>query len=406
MPIALRAGIVAAVTLLSTVAWSQTCTIRQTPIDHSPNYIPPPVQTVFLDTTAYPHALCNDGTPGAYSIRPGFGLGLKRWVIYLHGGGSCTNQATCAPRYNTSKSSSKFWAKTGVGFSPGIGSDQATDNPDFYDANAVGVGYCSSDDYTGGTDGNQSYPPTDVRSWHFQGRAIVEAVIADLVANHGLAAGQQVLFGGGSSGGLGMFSIANDIVAAVPKHVRVLVSSDAGYAINAQAFDANAPGGVSTAVPTPSEQQIAEGNALWKGRGDLLCTQQAKTYEQQLACYSPPVVAQGGYLPPMFVQQSEIDGEQAALDGLSRADSQTTVGQEYLNGYFGPLMNASLSAVNSQISTYSAYDGQHVKLSLPVFTTDSATFPNGETLTPAQALGNWYRFPCPGTPLIQPVPAN
>ncbi len=396
-----------ALAFVSTTAWSQTaCNVAPTTIKHSPNYVPQQEQTYFLNPALYPHALCNDGTPGAYGLRPGFGLGTNRWVIYLHGGGGCVDQTSCSKRYHTSQTSSQFWRMKGVPFTVGIGSSDPTQNPDFYDANAVAIGYCSSDEWTGGTDGNQSYPPTDVRSWHFQGRAIALAVVTDLAAYHGLAAGQEVLFGGGSSGGLGVFNVANDLIRAVPAGIRVLNSADGGYAIDVQGFDPTAPGGVSPASPTPGESVIAAGSALWGGRGDLLCTEQATTLQDQQNCYSPQVLTHGGFLPPIFIQESEIDEEQASLDGLSRNAVGTPVGQEYLNGYFGPTMNQALSTVDPQHAVYSAYDGQHVKMTATVFTTESDTFPNGQTLSVAQAVGAWYRNPCPPTLLIQPLPGT
>src|ERR1043165_7504115 len=45
-----------------------------------------------VDLTRFPKALCNDGSPGTFFFRPYDGeQNRNRWVIYLIGGGSCTN---------------------------------------------------------------------------------------------------------------------------------------------------------------------------------------------------------------------------------------------------------------------------------------------------------------------------
>jgi len=46
----------------------------------------------------YPLALCNDGSAAMFSIRPGFGAAKNRWMIFLDGGASCYDQASCTER--------------------------------------------------------------------------------------------------------------------------------------------------------------------------------------------------------------------------------------------------------------------------------------------------------------------
>src|SRR6185437_7818367 len=96
------AAVLGGMFLAPVVAWSD-CTVPPTTIVHSQG-TPNPKQTILLDTTKYPTALCNDGTPGAYAIRRGFGAAANRWVIWLHGSGACVDQTTCAPRYHTPQS--------------------------------------------------------------------------------------------------------------------------------------------------------------------------------------------------------------------------------------------------------------------------------------------------------------
>ena len=54
----------------------------------------------------------------------------------------------------------------------GLFSESKDDNPDFWDANAVTVLYCSSDTYSGAdTQGKSEL------GWYFRGKVIVSAVI-------------------------------------------------------------------------------------------------------------------------------------------------------------------------------------------------------------------------------------
>ena len=57
---------------------------------------------VEIDPASYPHARCNDDTPANYYLRgagPDGAVSGKKWLIFLHGGGSCTTDESCAERW-------------------------------------------------------------------------------------------------------------------------------------------------------------------------------------------------------------------------------------------------------------------------------------------------------------------
>src|SRR4051794_17335770 len=73
------------------------CDIPAVTITHT-DKVPGDAIVHLLDPAKYPTALCNDGTPGYYVFRRGAGAGLRRWHVFLEGGGSCETAADCAKR--------------------------------------------------------------------------------------------------------------------------------------------------------------------------------------------------------------------------------------------------------------------------------------------------------------------
>ncbi len=60
----------------------------------------PDLQRAIIDTTKFPEALCNDGTAAVLFFRPYTGAANRnKWVLNLHGGGSCGSGPTCAARW-------------------------------------------------------------------------------------------------------------------------------------------------------------------------------------------------------------------------------------------------------------------------------------------------------------------
>lgn len=188
---------------------------------------------VEISAADYPNAKCNDDTQAAYYLRGAGADGAisgRKWLIFLHGGGSCTTDAACAERWydpdaspdgfigyhgnmTTATQPTKNFNGEGLLDFDGVDSvPQGGSNP-FADFNRIMVPYCSSDSYaarntqaravnyaallgTQVTIGNQTttlgnpagFPPlTTIR---FAGGFIVDAVV-DLLMNGGLPSGKR-----------------------------------------------------------------------------------------------------------------------------------------------------------------------------------------------------------------------
>lgn len=177
----------------------------------------------------YEHAVCMDGTPAAYYWQPASSQqSANVWLVYLEGGGWCTDKGGCQARWDASVTghngvsnanvcSSRHWSATrtasGVFYA---------DDPILRAANKVFIEYCTSDAHMGDTDGTDFYDAdvssgsvstwgwTDPRDgqfkpWQFRGARVVKAAIHSLVATKGLGShtATTLLFGGTSAGGRG-----------------------------------------------------------------------------------------------------------------------------------------------------------------------------------------------------------
>ena len=92
-------------------------------------------------------AVCLDGSPPGYYIRPGYGNGTDKWIIHLEGGGWCKNESDCYERSKTDLGSSKNWLPSMA--LNGFLSDNSTVNPDFYNWNIIRVMYCDGGSFAG-----------------------------------------------------------------------------------------------------------------------------------------------------------------------------------------------------------------------------------------------------------------
>jgi hypothetical protein len=171
-----------------------------------------------VSLASYPEAVCNDGSPAAYYFSPG-DVG-QPWIIYLEGGFWCWSQASCDARFSAtpfemSSKGNKLTMSLGGVFST------SRFNP-WAHANKVVLSYCSSDAWAGNASAS-----AETFGYAFKGVAIVEAAIADLVANQGLGPGSDVLFGGCSAGGRGALMNLDYVAPLLPPEstVRGLIDS-------------------------------------------------------------------------------------------------------------------------------------------------------------------------------------
>ena len=153
------------------------------------------------ELSAYPAAVCNDGTAATYFYSSD-AFTNDKLLIYLEGGGRCESIESCESRCTDQKSShrcttntnetmtleSTFWSK-----------DQAT-NPPFHDFANIWVDYCSSDTWIGSRDAS-----SDTGGYHFHGKDIVRAVIDDIIAvKTNIGDLKQVVLLGTSAGAFGV----------------------------------------------------------------------------------------------------------------------------------------------------------------------------------------------------------
>ena len=345
-----------------------------------------------LPLARYPLAVCNDGTPALYALRPGYGPAARRWVIYLEGGGSCSAGAECAQRRLDTPglmSSAKFTDGAAVTTDlNGFKSAAATENPDLYDATFVQIHYCSSDQWSGDTAAVAGAPVTDMTHWHFRGRAIVAAAIDDLLGQ-GLASATDVLLIGSSAGALGVANHVDDLRARLPAEVRLLGALDAGYGLLYPPYDP-ATGRESTISPSQLELAYTGGATAWGGRGDADCAATATDDLARARCRIPDATFPAGQVTTrLFIRQSQADDVQINQHG---AGPGTPGPVQAYRDRFGAQMRARLAGLSERFAVFSTDDSQHGVIGETAAWTGLAV--DGVVLH--DALGAWYRDPCAG----------
>jgi hypothetical protein len=174
----------------------------------------------FVDTKVHPHAVCNDGTPAAYYI---YRSDPTQWVLHQQGGWWCWDDYSCQVRWdhfaNHSSELRTLMSTAALADltkqhdtfngekNTGIMAHNRSFNP-VAGATKVFLVYCSSDAHAGNTSVQSSLTPG--RQWHFRGKEILRAVMAELVAKEGLsAAATYFVLTGGSAGGMATLNNAD-----------------------------------------------------------------------------------------------------------------------------------------------------------------------------------------------------
>lgn len=203
-------------------------------------------------------AICNDGSPATYYFAPGTEQNNDKWVIYLKGGGSCTNEADCLDRAENNDpgliSSKNYPNSLSEG---GILSADPTINPDFYNWNRVHVRYCSSDLWIGDAESMVGGEP-----WQFRGKNIVAAVIEDLQNNEiiktkTLADASELLLVGSSAGGAGVTQNLDDVARMLPD-IQVRGVADSSAQISYEAYNEAYVEELRNADPSFQNRQLDE----------------------------------------------------------------------------------------------------------------------------------------------------
>lgn len=379
-----------------------TCSVPPVSIAHSAGYSISTSNKVFVDTKQFPLAVCNDGSPALFSIRPGFGAAQNRWIIFLDGGASCIDAATCTARATDTPDliSSNGYQTNPFDTNFGVISPDPAKNPDLFDATVVRIHYCSSDGWTGNKAGDPNKPGVIPDSWHWRGHEIIKGVVQTLKANHNFNQASELLFVGSSAGGVGVFTNLGWLSQNIPATTRLVAATDAGFLNEVAGYDVSQSDGVSKAPGTPYDAVHPIQVSLWGSSGDIFCEAKAVTQTDRIHCgIGPLLVAKdtGWVRVPMFIRQSLADGVQLKQEGL---DIQSNPPKQQLQGYelfFSQQMRNAMAAANNFVTTFAGLDTIHGEMDSSLYSQKSYLFgtsPNQVTLRIVDALGIWYKAPC------------
>ncbi|CAH9071522.1 unnamed protein product [Cuscuta epithymum] len=170
-------------------------------------------------------AVCLDGSPAAYYHDKGVGDGRHNWVIYLQGGGWCSNHTDCKNRTTSGLGTSTHFNKTFAFDTPFFNSN-STSNPEFYNWNRMFVPYCDGSSFTGNKEAVD--PVTNVT---YRGFRIFEATMDDLLSK-GMKHAQNAILSGGSAGGLAAMIHCDRFRDLLPITARVKCLAIASYFVH------------------------------------------------------------------------------------------------------------------------------------------------------------------------------
>ena len=324
---------------------------------------PQPAARVEINADDYPDAKCNDNTQASYYVRgagPDGAISGRKWLIFLHGGGSCASDDECAERWydrnagndgiigfhgnmTTSTDAVKDFNGEGILDVDGVDNRAEPVPHPLAGFNRVMIPYCTSDSYTGKntrsrlvnyaayvgrnvTIGNQTVTisnPDDLipplRSIRFSGRWVVEAV-ADLLMQGGIATGRktnantlgyvpppsadidEVVISGSSAGGFGVIRNLDNmakIIHDAARDVKVFGVIDAADAVGVL------PDSSITGDPDFANSSFYE--AISSAEADLSC-QDDFPLTRSNKCFSPVFVLKNYVETPHFVAQQAYDG--------------------------------------------------------------------------------------------------
>ncbi len=223
-------------------------------------------------------ARCNDGTRATLYLRRN--LSSKRWIVSLPGGEACTCRS--CPSGGTPLCSPGVCSSCGVYLSPhakpagcgrydptpgtpdctqpqpvqrekallssscqadtrrgaGLLSPDREINPDFHEANAVWLSYCSSDYWIGNVPAEEQ--PEGI---YFVGQTNLFASLEDLIGLYGMAEAKQVLVvGNAASGAMALLWHGDRIAKFIHDHIRhpvdVKLVADSAWLLNQDTYPA------------------------------------------------------------------------------------------------------------------------------------------------------------------------
>ena len=99
--------------------------------------------------SVHPMAKCLDGSPGAYYWAPPTPGNEGKWIVYIQGGGWCSDVEGCAFRAKTELGSSKHYAETMSHGREGLFSRDCAASPSFCGYGHIHLMYCDGGSFTG-----------------------------------------------------------------------------------------------------------------------------------------------------------------------------------------------------------------------------------------------------------------
>lgn len=338
-----------------------------------------------------------DGTMTGYYHRQGV---PNTYVIFIEGGGSCQDEATCK-QWAKEKGSSSDFQRTSTGDHSGVAVSNCTTNPYFCNATAAVVPYCTAD----GHRGNNAVASADTWGWIFDGHLNFVAIVEELVKTRGLGDAKRILLTGSSAGGIGTFANLDWLVDRFPG-VDIKAAPQAGWF-----FPAALPGDLDDIYPPsdfPHFYAGTHGNAQTvpgapqAGLARLKVTADdlnadcvaAQKPEEWWACVSAhklyPHLKAPIYIIENMYDTNQIYSSDGKVPKAPANDSEAAAVQRYVGMYGGAMRNSTAQLLHD--------NGKRVRdgLFLPSCFDHPVDFP--VTITPAGAgpqswqllLGDWF----------------
>jgi O-palmitoleoyl-L-serine hydrolase len=337
-----------------------TCLLDPVPNPDTP--ISPPV-LVTLDSASHAKARCNDGSMGVYKIRRN--PNSSRWLIWLDGGGSCDDDASCNARAAATPINVTSTLGVGTISGQGIFSSLPANNPVYHDANLVYIHYCSSDQWTGGKNGSVT-PASDLttapaNTWHFAGREIATAVISELLADHGLDDACDVTLAGGSAGAAGVLSLVDEIGAMLPSAARYQGLVDGGVPAKFNRYDLVSTYNMDPSHPHSVRDYTNDGISLWGGRGDQSCELAATPVNKEFCRIGSYLTRNGHISTPLLIINSIFDNVQLSRAFDAPAPYSCSGTKSYMCMYCDEL-RTELNSVDSNHSVFLRRSDEHISV--------------------------------------------
>jgi hypothetical protein len=154
-------------------------------------------------------AKCLDGSPPAYYLAKGVGVGINKWLIYHMGGSWCVDIKNCYDRSKTFLGSTDIWwprpfydLEPWGGLGGGYFSNDSSINPLMWNWNKVFLIYCDGGSFSGNNHTKTIYNNTEI---FFRGFLNLQSYYKDLTEKHNLHDATDVVISGASAGGLSTF---------------------------------------------------------------------------------------------------------------------------------------------------------------------------------------------------------